>query len=190
MIARWLAVATALALPFAPAIADAFLRLSDGRVLEGLSVRRDDDVYLLELPGDTVVPVPVSLVTEVGIRGARDEESAAAPTGLTLDQPRVLAGTEVRPTTPSEQLAVFGKPAQFQPNVVESTLGPTYWHPDPSQHNWAPSTWAQAPINSEWHPTSAFDPSENVMAAGESKFQNSIVDSSWTPTDGFAATRK
>ena len=191
-----LALALVIALGLAPALADAFLRLTNGRVLEGLDVRRDGDVYLLTVPGDTVVPVPVSLVAEVGIRGSKEVPTAlpsppasvpeGVPTGLTYSEPRQLAGPEVKPTTPSEQLAVLGKPAEFQPNVVTTTLGPTYWQPDPAQHNWAPSQWAQAPIDSEWHPTSAFDPNENVMAAGETKWAKSIVDSSWTPTDGFA----
>ena len=197
-IALALALAIALALSVGPTIADAFLRLTDGRVLEGLDVRRDGDVYLLSLPGDTVMPVPVALVAEVGIRGSREEAPAAppeppstVPTGLTYTEtPRVLAGQEVRPTTPSEQLAVFGKPAEFQQDVVRSGLGPTYWQPDPSQHNWAPSQWAKAPIDSEWHPTSAYDPNANVMAGSETKWAHSIVDSSWTPTDGFAASKK
>jgi hypothetical protein len=203
---RTLALVAALALAIAPALADAFLRLTDGRVLEGLDVRRDGDVYLLSLPGDTVVPVPVSLVAEVGIRGAKQappsevptglttaepdqlagSQPKDAPTGLTVSAPRQLAGTEVKPTTPNEQLKVFGKPAEFQPSVVTTTLGPTYWEPDPAQHNWAPSQWAKGPIDPEWHPTSAYDPEVNVMAGSESKFANSIVDSSWTPTDGFA----
>jgi hypothetical protein len=200
------ALVAALVLAIAPALADAFLRLTDGRVLEGLDVRRDGDVYLLSLPGDTVVPVPVSLVAEVGIRGAKQEPASevptgltaaeprqlagspptAVPTGLTYSEPRQLAGQQVKPTTPNEQLAVFGNAAQFQPSVVTTTLGPTYWVPDPAQNNWAPSQWAKAPIDSEWHPTSAYDPEANVMAGSESKFANSIIDSSWTPTDGFA----
>jgi hypothetical protein len=183
------AVILAVVLPFARAAADAYLRLSDGRVLEGIDVRRDGDVYLLELPGDTVVPVPASLVTEVGIGGAGAEpvpERASAPTGLTVAAPRVLAGADVAPSTPAEQLAVFGEPARFQPDVVQSSLGPSYWHPDPSQHNFAPSTWAKAPIDPEWTPTPAFDPSANVLAGSETKWQKSVVDSSWTPTDGFA----
>ncbi len=184
----------ALTLPFARTMADAFLRLTDGRVLEGIDVRRDGDVYLLSLPGDTVVPVPVSLVAEVGIRGAAEPEpaptvsdpSASVSTGLTVAEPRVLAGVAVAPTTPDQQLAVFGTPAQFQPNVVQSSLGPTYWQPDPAQHNFAPSKWAKAPINSDWTPTSAYDPNANVMAGSESKWQKGVVNSSWVPTDGFA----
>jgi hypothetical protein len=186
---RTLLILAALALAIAPALADAFLRLTDGRVLDGLDVRRDGDMYLLELAGGTVVPVPVSLVAEVGIKGTPAPPPVVpegVPTGLTYSEPRLLAGPEVKPTTPNEQLAVFGKPAEFQPNVVTTTLGPTYWAPDPAQHNWAPSQWAKAPIDSEWHPTSAYDPNENVMAAGEAKWANSIVDSSWAPTDGFA----
>ncbi len=196
MTRRTLLILAALALAIAPALADAFLRLTDGRVLDGLDVRRDGDMYLLELAGDTVVPVPVSLVAEVGIRGTREVPQAmppppasvpsGVPTGLTYSEPRQLAGPEVKPTTPNEQLAVFGKPAEFQPSVVTTTLGPTYWAPDPAQHNWAPSQWAKAPIDSEWHPTSAYDPNVNVLAGSESKFANSIVDSSWAPTDGFA----
>lgn len=176
------AAVLAVVLPFARAAADAYLRLTDGRVLEGVDVRRDGDVYLLSLAGGTVVPVPVSLVAEVGIRGSAP---ATAPTGLTAAEPRVLAGVEVEPTTPDEQLAVFGKPAQFQESVVASNLGPSYWHPDPDQHNFAPSTWAKAPVDSEWKPTSAYDPNANVMAHGETNWQKSVVDSSWTPTDGF-----
>ena len=57
-------VATLLAvrLAIAPATAGATLRLTDGRLLEGLDVRREGEVYLLTLEGGAVVPVPVELV--------------------------------------------------------------------------------------------------------------------------------
>jgi hypothetical protein len=180
-----------IALPFARATADAFLRLTDGRVLKGVDVRRDGDLYLLSLPGDTVVPVPAMLVAEVGIQETGQPERShpaehVPPTGLTVAQPQVLAGVAVTPPTPATQLAAFGEPAQFQQDVTRGNLGPSYWELDPAEHDFAPSSWTTAPIDSSWTPTSGFDSDKSTLSGSESKWQKSIVNSSWTPSNGFA----
>jgi hypothetical protein len=184
--ALWAAAILVSGLLFARAGAEAFLRLSDGRVLEGVDVRRDGDLYMLELEGDTVIPIPAMLVAEVGISGKPEPPPPVVPTGLTAAQPQVLAGVEVAPPTPESQTAALGRPAKFQKNVVQGSLGPTYWELDPSEHNFAPSSWQTAPIDSSWTPTDGFDSSPSTMKGTESKWQNSIVDSSWAPSDGFA----
>jgi hypothetical protein len=162
----------------------ATLRLKDGRVLEGVDVRRDGNEFLLHLEGGAVIPVPVQLVEEVGLSAKRPEPPEQVP-GLTYTEPQQLAGTPVEPPRTEEQLAVLGPPAQFQPDVVRPTLQPSYWVPDPEQHNWAPSKWAEGPIDPDWQPTNAFDPDKDVLAEGRSTWRKAPIDSSWTPTDGF-----
>jgi hypothetical protein len=188
---RWIVLAaTLLGLAFAvrlsapPAVAGASLRLIDGRILEGQDVRRDGDVYLLTLEGGAVVPVPADLVAEVGIAAAPEP----APPGLTVAEPQVLAGVAVEPPRTEAQLGALGPPARFQPNVVNSGFQPTYWVPDPANNNFNPSTWAQPPIDPDWAPTSAFDPSEDVLAAGRATWQTAPTDPTWVPQDGFKKT--
>jgi hypothetical protein len=189
---RILQVATALATVLAGALASspectgASLRLTDGRVLEGREVRRDGDTFLLVLDGDTVVPVPVELVEEVGIDAA--PEAAPPPDavpGLTYGEPQTLAGAPVTPPTTEGQLAVLGKPAQFQQNVVTSGFPPKYWVPDPAQNNFNPSKWAQQPTDPNWQPKSAYDPGKDVLADGRSTWQKAPTDPTWVPQDGF-----
>ena len=183
-----LILASALDAPLGPepASAKATLKLKDGRILEGIDVRREADIYVLTIQGGAMIPVPVDLVVEVGIEAAPEPAvPEEPPQGLTYAEPQTLAGPTVEAPRTEEQLAVFGEPAKFQQDVVHSTLTPSYWVPDPDQHNFAPSTWNEAPIDSEWHPTSAFDPNEDVMKASESKWSKGPVDSSWVPQDGF-----
>ena len=168
-----------------PASAKASLKLKDGRVLEGTDVRREGDLYILTIDGGAVVPVPVGIVAEVGIEVSAPEEAQEPPQGLTYAEPQTLAGPAVEAPRTEDQLAVFGGPAKFQQDVVQTTLQPSYWVPDPDQHNFAPSTWTESPIDSEWQPTSAFDPDKDVMKASESKWSKGPVDSSWVPQDGF-----
>ena len=227
--ARWILPAaavlvTVLAMRFGatPVNAGASLRLTDGRVLEGLDVRKEGDVYLLTIEGGAVVPVPMALVAEVGVAAepaapappqagpgltyaepgnlaggtgtpagltpgeARNLAGGpGAPAGLTYGEARTLAGSEVPTPTAAEQTAVFGEPSRFQANIVTSGFAPTYWVPDPSQHNFNPSKWAQAPTDPTWEPTSAFDPDVDVLAEGKSTFQTAPTDSTWVPQDGF-----
>jgi len=168
-----------------PVTGNASLTLTDGRVLEGREVRREGDVYLLALEGGAVIPVPVALVAEVGVRA---DAAEVVPTGLTYAEPQVLAGAPVEPPRTEDQLAVFGEPARFQQDIVQSTLGPSYWVPDPDEHNFNPSKWAKAPTDPSWQPTSAFDPGKDALAGSESTWQKGPVDSTWVPVDGFRKT--
>ena len=186
-----LAVVVACFSSLPPVTGNASLTLTDGRVLEGREVRRDGDVYLLGLEGGAVIPVPVALVAEVGVRADAAEEAPetqagpSLPTGLTSAEPRILAGAPVEPPRTEDQLAVFGEPARFQQDIVRSTLGPSYWVPDPDEHNFNPSKWARAPTDPNWQPTSAFDPREDVLAGSRSTWQKGPVDSAWVPVDGW-----
>lgn len=197
-IARWVLPAAAMLATILgtrvgsrPAIAGASLRLTDGRVLEGREVRQEGDVYLLVLENESVIPIPTALVSEVDLGG--DEKGAApnppavppAPPGLTYAEPQTLAGIPVTPSTPKDQLAVFGEPAKFQPDIVKSNLGPSYWVMDPAQANWNPAKWVQPPIDPTWHPTSAFDPSKDALADSRATWPKSPIDSTWVPQDGF-----
>ena len=188
------ALAAAVAsLSLLPAAEGASLRLSDGRVLEGRDVRREGEVYVLELEGDTAITVPVALVAEVGLGAGEadevgEEEPAPVP-GLTYAEPRVLSGAPVVPPRSSEQLAVLGPPSQFPTEVFDSGLEPSYWYPDPDQHNFNPSTWIESPVDPDWEPTPAFDPKEDTLAQSRSTWTESAFDPSWAPVDAFAAGR-
>lgn len=143
-------------------------------------------MYLLMLDGDTVVPIPAELVSEVGVSASPEPEPPPdAVPGLTYAKPQTLAGVPVQPPTTQEQLAVFGKPARFQPDVVKSGFEPKVWVPDPSQNNFNPSKWAQSPTDPNWQPTSAFDPNEDVLADSRSTWQKAPTDTAWVPQDGF-----
>lgn len=173
-----------------PPASGASLRLTDGRVLEGRDVRREGDLYILVLEGDTVVPIPASLVAEVGISASPQPAPVPPPTsppvpGLTYPEPQTLAGVPVTPPITSEQLAVFGEPAKFQQDIVRSTLEPTYWVMDPAQNNWNPSKWAKAPTDPNWQPTSAYDMNKDVLADSRSNWAKAPTDSTWVPQDGF-----
>jgi len=67
-----------------------------------------------------------------------------------------LAGPEIRPPTPQEQLAVFGEPAKFAPDVVEFDLHPTYWVPDPNEGVMEGMPPMMPPRNDTWVPTDGF----------------------------------
>lgn len=169
------------------------LVLMGGRVVVGDEVRREGDNYVVRLETGQAMVFPADLVEEVRLVGEDEPEPPPAPepevpTGLTYEEPRVLAGEEVRPPRAGEQTAAIGRPSRFQDDVIDPTWHPTTdWNMDPeTQNNFAPSTWAEAPIDPTWHPTSAFDRDEDVLADGRSTWQKSIVDTTWKPTDGFA----
>jgi hypothetical protein len=184
------------------------LVLRDGRVLEGVDVRRDGQVYVLELESGERLTFPVELVDEVrltgdekvkedqlrpGFRNAGPETLSGAPpdenapTGLREGEPQTLAGREVRPPRPSEQTEALGEPAQFQKGIVDPEWRPeTDWNMDPhEQNNFAPSEWAEGPVDPNWTPESAFDANKDVMEPSRSEWRENIVENSWEPTDGF-----
>jgi hypothetical protein len=67
-----------------------------------------------------------------------------------------LAGPDIRPPTTQEQLAVFGEPAHFAPDVVQFDLHPTYWVPDPTESDMQVMPPMAPPRNDTWVPTSGF----------------------------------
>lgn len=68
----------------------------------------------------------------------------------------VLAGPDIPPPTTQQQLAVFGEPAKFAPDVVEFDLHPTYWVPDPNEGVMEGLPPMVPPRNDTWVPTSGF----------------------------------
>jgi len=185
---------------------EAELVLQDGTVIRGADVRREGELYIIELESGEKLSFPVALVDEVRLGGAGERTAPApgiqrgepdtlagslpdedAPSGLRRGEPQTLAGTEVRPPRPSEQTRALGPAAQFQPDIVDNSWTPeSDWKNEPSNNNFNPSTWAEAPIDSEWKPTSAFDARDDVLESGRSEWQESIVDSGWQPQDAFA----
>ena len=95
---------------------------------------------------------------------ARRGEGAGSAPAYTTDpqgiqhwnQGVTLAGPDIRPPTPQEQLAVFGEPAKFAQDVVEFDLHPTYWVPDPNEGVMMGMPPMQPPRNDTWVPTSGF----------------------------------
>jgi hypothetical protein len=184
------------------------LVLSDGRVIEGVDVRREGQNYVLELESGERLTFPVALVEEVrltgdekekqnqlrpGFRNAGQETLSGAlpdddaPTGLREAEPQTLAGREVRPPRPSEQTDALGPAAEFQKSIIDNEWRPeTDWNMDPhEQNNFNPSEWAKGPVDPNWTPESAFDANKDVMESSRSEFQEGVVDNSWEPTDGF-----
>jgi hypothetical protein len=172
--------------------------LKDGRVIEGTEVRRDGENYILILESGDSIVIPGALVEAVRLTTpepftkADPIELAApppeGPTGIVESGAQTLAGTPVRPPTPSEQLKVFGPPAQFQKSLINPDWQPkSDWDMDPERaNNFAPSEWADDIIDPNWEPESAFDRKDDALADSRSKWQKSLIDNSWTPTDGFA----
>ena len=185
---------------------DVELLLSDGTTLKGVDVRKEGGNYVLQLESGESMTLPVELVEEVRLVGAAKETQmhpgivkaepqtlggaeldAKAPTEIRQADAQVLAGRQVRPATPRDQTAALGAPSQFQKSIVNNEWHPeTDWDMDPDkQNNFAPSTWSQDIVDSDWTPESAYDKNNDVMAAGESRFKDSIIDNSWEPTDAF-----
>jgi len=251
------------------------VKLTDGRELAGVDLRREGDVYLLVIENGAVIPIPTAVVREVswvekgqspgaapvrpdaaarvGDRSARGDRSTATsggaggepggleaggragrsaddpgapgappdgtpqphptvlvqpgtgssggsggagdngdPDGWTKDhpdvrvaKPRNLAGGNVPPPPPNTQLAVFGKPSEFARDVVQFDNQPSYWVMDPDEANFNPSTFQKPLRDPNWRPTPAWDPSEDVLEDGRTKWREPPRDSSWRPTDGF-----
>lgn len=194
--------------------ADVQLVLIDGKTLDGVDVRRDQQVYLLTLENGRVAAVPVELVKEVRLEGPakeRAEESVEkrGPDGIVIEDaedartlagedefqhPGVrygtgqqLAGPDAVTIDTSEELAVFGEPAKFQEDIIDPDWVPeSDWDDDPvKNNNFAPSTWSKGWNDPEWQPESAFDRNEDVLADSRSTWSDSVIDNEWRPTDGF-----
>ena len=185
--------AVTVAVTAAVALGGAELILLDGRVLEGDSVRKEEDVYVLTTPTGEVT-MPVGLVDAVRLTGdpepepkpAGFEEVPEGPTGIRAAKPGAIVGDEIRPPTAAEQTRAIGNPSRFAPSIVDHE-----WHPESALSDEdvladSRSTWAEDVVDSEWKPTSAFDEKKDVLAGSRSTWAKDAVDSSWKPTDGFA----
>lgn len=173
----------------AVALGGAELILLDGRVLQGDSVRKDEDVYVLTTPTGEMT-MPVELVEGVRLTGdpepPRPEGIPDGPTGFRVGTAETLSGPEIRPSTPEEQTRAIGNPSKFQPSIVDHE-----WHPQSALSDEdvladSRSTWAPDVVDSTWTPKSAFDEKEDVLAGSRSSWAKSPVDNEWKPTDGFA----
>lgn len=187
---RWhCIVSIGLALAAGVVQADAELRLEDGQILRGTSVRRVGDSYLLNREAGEVLTIPVPLVSEVRLM-ADDPPPASeprAPSALREVEPQTLAGPPVEAPRRSQQLAALGEPSRFVRHIVDP-----YWHPesdwdmDPAKrNNFAPSQWVRSVIEPDWKPVSAFDANQEVLSGSKSTFRENIIDPTWQPTDGF-----
>jgi hypothetical protein len=95
---------------------------------------------------------------------ARRRDSGSGAPGYTTDSQGIqhwnqgvtLAGPEIRPPTPQEQLAVFGEPAKFAQDVVHFDLHPTYWVPDPNEGVMEGMAPMAPPRNDTWVPSDGF----------------------------------
>jgi len=187
------------ALPCSPAVE---LVLKDGKVLKGVDVRRNGDLYELQREGGEVIPIPSALVEEVRLSGEKEEtkpelapgfvadgpqELAGDPAkGLVASQPQVLAGEKVTPPRTSEQLAALGKPSKFQKGVVNSDWRPSSdWDMSAENNNFAPSKWQDSIIDESWQPSSDYTAETDVTDFSPTEFKKDIIDPSWQPQDGF-----
>jgi len=172
------------------------LVLNDGLVIEGVDVRREGENYLLELESGEVLTIPVQLVRTVNLSGKPDpitgltaatpQQLAGDPAQVDVSEPMQLEGDPVRPPTRREQTENIGEPSRFQKGVINPNWHPeTDWDMDmQKQNNFAPSRWSENVVDPHWEPESAFS-GDDVLQEGNSSFKESIIDNSWTPTDGF-----
>ena len=124
-----------------PVLAGTELVLEDGRVLQGVDVRRDGDLYLLEQESGGVLPIPVELVREVRLKQDRPKPdprtgityrepetlagSSKRPQGVVPGEPEVLAGRENKTPTRSEQLGALGSPSKFSKGIIDPSWTPS-----------------------------------------------------------------
>jgi len=178
---------------FWPAVlADVELVYTSGDTIKGSDVERDGDYYVLTKSDGSTVQIPMSQIVEVrlgvGEDPAIDEQNLDKDedqprTGLQVTKPAQLAGQPVRPSTPSQQLAVFGRPAQFQTGPQPDSMEPSYWDLSHDANADSRSTWVQPPNDPEWHPTSALGPDQ--LANHESTWVQPPNNPTWVPQSGF-----
>lgn len=170
--------------------ADAEVVLLNGQVVRGVDVRRDGGEYLVTLESEETIALPIELVEAVRLsetepRILAGQPPPEGPSGVKVSEPETLAGTPVEPPKTSEQLEVFGEPAEFPSTFGDSGWAPREWEMDSSQNDFNPSTWAESPADPTWEPESAWPADRDVLEASRSTWQKSITDPTWTPTDGF-----
>lgn len=167
----------------AAARAGADLVLLDGRLIQGRSVERKEDVYFLTTPRGNVIPVPVELVKELRLTAG----DATPPTGLVFATPRTLAGLEVELGGRREQLAAFGRPpALFQGSPMTGRWYPKNAFAGKDVSAFRPVTWARSSIDPVWSPVPAFTAASDVTEFRPVRWRQPSIDPVWRPRDGFA----
>ena len=186
-----------------PLLAGTALVLNDGQVLEGVDIRREGGLYLLEQESGNVISIPIELVREVQLATAPAPDPATGltyregsatlagsskkPAGVIVGKGQTIAGGEVRPPTTAEQTSVLGPPSKFAKSIVDNQWTPSSdWDMDPENNNFAPSKWSKSIIDNEWEPTSDWDSDPENNNFNRSNWSKSVVDNEWKPSDGFS----
>jgi hypothetical protein len=172
-----------------PALAGAAVVLEDGRVLEGLEVRREGDLVTLVLESRDALVLPASLVVETRLAqapSAAERAERRPPSGIrVLSRPETVAGASLPLPRLGDQIRVFGDAARFRRDVVSPGWEPADSWRGSSADDWSPARWAAGLVRTSWEPVSAFDADNDVLAPGRSAWRSSIIDPSWMPADGF-----
>ena len=160
--------------------------LTDGQVINGTSVERKGDAYLVTMDGGNTVSFPAALVKEVKLDAPAPPE---APPGFDYSGPKTLAGptpAERASQHPRDQLKVLGPPAQWTKDIIDPTWVPTNaFDPEKDVLAGSRSTWSKSAVDTTWYPTSGLDMKSDVFAKSRSTWTASVVDTTWKPTDGF-----
>ena len=91
-------------------LAGAEIVLEDGQVLEAANVKRDGEVYIIELKSGGLLTIPVDLIKKVRVTGddvprqVAGEAPPPGPSGIRHGEPVTVAGEPVRPPRTSEQV--------------------------------------------------------------------------------------
>jgi hypothetical protein len=162
--------------------AETELVLRDGTILEGVDLALVEGNYVLTLADGAAIILPLELVKSLHLSGAGE-----GPTGIRTGQPETLVGPTIMPPGRREQLETLGPTSRFKEQIVDNGWEPSSdWEMDPDrQNNFAPATWQKDLIESVWRPKSAWEANADVLAPGRTAWRRSIIDASWTPTEGF-----
>lgn len=162
------------------------LFLEDGQVLEGLTVRREEDLLYLTLETGSVLTIPAALVVKMRLAAA-----PKAPTGMRKTQGETLPGSGGPgrlPTREEQRKQLTGTESRFRPPIVDPIWKPTNaYSTDPDLNNFNPAKWYRAPIDPFWKPVSAFTTAGDVTHFRPTRWSTSPIDPSWYPKDGFLA---
>lgn len=190
--------------------------LEDGRELSGASVERKGDLCLLELEAGEKIALPIELVKQIrltdGVGVSEAEEEKGGP--VTSREATPVSGRQeekvdpartvtepgegsyrrlyapIRPATPSEQLAAFGRdPAVFSVPPVKTSWSPQgslgYWT-DITQFN--PSSWFRTMYDPAWRPTSGYEKMTGPPDFNTSRWYKPRIRTVWRTRDGWSPT--